>query len=212
MTEHRHLIVTSVTAAPESSAPEPVDAFGLTPSDYARAEHLKRTHRAGTVLAIQGYNRRIAKGGQFADDERAKAALATKQARRRTTLPQDERTPVVPYEHEEQAELLRWCRKHRITYVVNLAGLNKSFEGRLAARRAGMRRGDPDVAITTPPPGRPAARVYVEMKRRKPLGKAPSPEQVERLDELRAQGDLAEVHYGAASAIRWLSGLYGVRP
>jgi hypothetical protein len=129
---------------------------------------------------------------------------AEKRATRHTTL---------PLERDEQRTVTRWLKAHGIRFNANLEGVNKPFWARVASRNAGMRRGRPDLEITSPVPGRPEIRgVALELKRQKPAGRSPTPEQVDELEALRNDGWVAEVHYGAESAIRWLGQLYGVRP
>jgi hypothetical protein len=129
------------------------------------------------------------------------ARKAAKQVTRRTTL---------PLERDEQATLVRWLKAHGVRYNANLEGVNRHFAARSAALHAGMRRGRPDIEVLSVPPLRPDIRgVAIELKRRKGPGSSPrvSQEQVDRLAEYREEGWLAEVHYGADSAIRWLGQL-----
>jgi hypothetical protein len=185
----------SVTEVTESKIPEQIQE----PYD----------HRAGVLRALAGYSDRLRSekpaDKRWREDEQAKAEMAAKPKRqKRTTL---------PYEREEQATLVKWLKSRGIDYNANLEGVARHFRARLAAKHAGMRRGRPDIEILTPVPGRPEIRgVAVEVKRQQGSGARPSEFQVERLEDYREAGWLAEVHYGAASAIRWLAGLYGVRP
>jgi hypothetical protein len=181
-------------------APEGFEARRRYRVAYAAAYSAQSGYRGPTVMSPE----RREELEQKRDLEIRQARRAAKQA---TT------GPTLPYEAEEQRTVLKWCRKVGLRAKANLEGQKRDFLGQVQAKASGMRRGRPDLEITSPVPGRPEIRgVAVEMKRQKPLGKKPTPEQVEELDALRNDGWAAEVHYGAESAIRWLSQLYGVRP
>ncbi len=165
--------------------------------------------KARVRQSVENYARRMTdpKHARWAEDERQKAEMARKPKKARARRPQ------WPLEREEQATLVRWLKARGIRYNANLEGVARHFRARIAARHAGMRRGRPDIEITTPVPNRPEVRgIALELKRQKGSGARPSDWQLDRLEEYREDGWLAEVHYGADSAIRWLAGLYGVRP
>jgi hypothetical protein len=230
MTEHRHPIVTSVTEPAHSSDPvsHDVQPERILLISHAARGFLVASERAQLLASLTPYEQTLYAAAQrmasarpyrpMSDDQRTeleqkRAAEVRHQARTvRKALGAGKRT-TLPLEREEQRRVMKWCREHGIRYSANLEGQKRDFLGQMQARASGMRRGRPDLEITSPVPGRPDIRgVFVEMKRQKPAGRPPTPEQVDEMEALRADGWAGEVHYGAESAIRWLAGLYGVRP
>lgn len=105
---------------------------------------------------------------------------------------------VVPSEHFEQREVVRWFRQTwpgvRIHAIPNGGARNKATAGRLKAE--GVVSGVPDLFV-------PAWRLWVEMKRTK--GGSLSPEQKDWITYLQEVGYCAIVCKGAEDAKRQIS-------
>ena len=105
---------------------------------------------------------------------------------------------VVPSEHFEQREVVRWFRQTwpgvRIHAIPNGGARNKATAGRLKAE--GVASGVPDLFV-------PAWRLWVEMKRTK--GGSLSPEQKDWITYLQEVGYCAIVCKGAEDAKRQIS-------
>jgi hypothetical protein len=150
---------------------------------------------------MAGFQKRLETNPRRAQDLREKAEYESRPKRKRAK-------GAPPLEREEQRMLMRWLREQGIDFDANLEGAQRSWGQRIAARANGMKRGRPDIEITTPVPGRPDIRgVAIEFKRQKPYDSAVTDEQREKLAQLRRNGWVAEVCYGAEHAKVWLMSL-----
>ena len=108
---------------------------------------------------------------------------------------------VVPSEHFEQREVVRWFRQTwpgvRIFAIPNGGARSKATAGRLKAE--GVASGVPDMFV-------PAWRLWVEMKRTK--GGSLSPEQKDWRDYLQSVGYWVIVGKGADDAKRQISAFF----
>ena len=158
-------------------------------------------YRAGVADALRRYYA-SPRAARDAEELEANRVREEKKARRQAT---GTRT-----EHEEQADVVRWLRAHRLVCcAVPNAGRR---DPRLAAwlRAEGMAAGVPDLLIFTPPPGSGVPGTALEMKRAGGKPSDVSPKQRHWLDALEALGWHVLVGYGADNAIRQLGELgYG---
>lgn len=117
----------------------------------------------------------------------------------------------IPSEHGEQSAVIEWAETRtaalpalELLYAVPNGGLrHKAVAGRLKAE--GVKSGVPDLCL-------PVARggyhsLYIEMKT---LAGTPSEKQKQWIARLRAEGNCAEVCYGAAEAIERIETYLGV--
>lgn len=111
------------------------------------------------------------------------------------------KTPLIPTEQEEQEALILWCdRSHdrRASFIYShLNGLRASIGAVVKAKKAGARKGIPDLFLLIPC-GQYHG-LYIEMKRLK--GGRLSPEQKEWIQTLSHAGYKAEVCKGHQAAI-----------
>ena len=100
---------------------------------------------------------------------------------------------IIPTEHQEQVELVKWMRQthpqHRIFAIPNGGHRSKTTAANL--KKEGAVRGIPDLFI-------PSLNLWVEMKRTK--GGVTSPEQKDWIAYLQSIGHHAEVCRGAEDA------------
>lgn len=111
------------------------------------------------------------------------------------------KAPTIPTEQEEQEALIRWCDNHpdrRASFIYShLNGLRASIGAVIKAKKAGARKGIPDLFL--PIPCGQYHGLYIEMKRLK--GGRLSPEQKEWIQTLSYAGYKAEVCKGHQAAI-----------
>ncbi len=149
---------------------------------------------------------------QFNATERFLAAAHDKEPiNQRVIAPKRERIrradgkALVPTEHQEQAEVIKWWYvahgKYRLPVFALFAcpngGARDAITGSLL-KAEGVRPGAPDLILAAPTPA--FSGLFVEMKKLD-AGK-PSDDQRAFIDYLLGVGYSASVHYGAASAIK----------
>lgn len=99
-------------------------------------------------------------------------------------------------EHDEQCAVVEWCDLQSIPCVHIPNEGKRSLATAERLRRAGMRKGFPDLLI--PVARGPYHSLYIEMKAE---GGKPTHEQVEWIHRLRGQGMCAYACVGAGNAI-----------
>lgn len=111
------------------------------------------------------------------------------------------KAPLIPTEQEEQEALIRWCDNHpdrRISLIYShLNGLRASIGAVMKAKKAGARKGIPDLFL--PVPYGQYHGLYIEMKRIK--GGKLYPEQKEWLKDLSDLGYMAVICKGHEESI-----------
>lgn len=130
----------------------------------------------------------------------------------REARPKRKRDPdAPPTEHQEQRAVCQWLAARHLLYAANTDGVyyghgnDAAIRGAIA-RRAGAKKGRPDIEVYTRVAGRPDIRgLAIEMKREK--GGKVSPEQHWWHAQLLECGWLVRVCAGADEAIAWLSSL-----
>lgn len=230
MTEHLHRSVTSVTGDVQSIAQSTPPDDGLVPYIKPNGEQVRVVPQLAAMwdrMKQDKYGKRLKsekpKDKRWAEDERAKADMEGRRQRRSSSGPVMPKNThgkrfssrrSVPLEKDEQRVVRDWLRANGVEHTVSLSGVRMDWKTRIRAMNAGMKKGDPDICITSLPLLRPlppgARSVYIEMKRQKPFGEKPSQEQTVRINQLRRDGHLVNVCYGADEAIAWLVALgYG---
>lgn len=159
-------------------------------------------HRERVLNAMARFQAGVGAG----DEERVRADLA--RASRAKQRPKD----AAPTEYREQCLFVDWLKAHGIAYAANLEGMYHGDPVRGAVmRRAGAKKGRPDIEIFTRCPKYPDARgVAVEMKSTR-TGARATPEQLGWLAKLSECGWVTYVAQGGADAIEFAESLgYGV--
>jgi len=111
----------------------------------------------------------------------------------------------VPTEDDEQKILAQWLDAKGILWCHVPNEAKRSYRTASRYKAVGMKSGVPDLLIFTRPPNKPASSgAAIELKRCKPLGRKPSPNQIEWLRKLQNNGWLTVCCYGADEAINWL--------
>ena len=108
----------------------------------------------------------------------------------------------VPYEWQEQAELVEILQWKGLTPVHIPNGGQRTQAGHAIAKKCGEQKGFPDLMILEPVPNQPTKRVYIEMKRTK--GGTVSEAQAEWMYRIIKNGDIHILAKGANDAIKQL--------
>lgn len=122
-------------------------------------------------------------------------------------------TPDNPLEEDEQAKYFRWVRSKQIKYPfmkwihASLSGIRLTPRTASKAKTQGNRKGICDICIPCARRGYHGA--YIEMKRQR--GGKLSPEQVEFLAHLEAEGYYKSVAKGAEHAIEITKFYLGIK-
>lgn len=117
---------------------------------------------------------------------------------------------VIPSEESESYTLAFWLRIHKILFCHIPNEGKRSPRAGKRLKRMGLIAGAPDYLIFNPPPNSRNCGVAIELKRVK--GSEATEAQSVFLGQLRANGWLSYVCYGADHAIRVLEDLgYGVK-